>query len=263
MASERISLESTDSDSFWEHIYRYQFAASFVKGARVLDAACGEGYGSAGLLAAGASKLIAIDVSEDACKTAREKYGIEALIGDVTRLPLPDSSVDVVVSFETIEHLENPNTFISECRRVLTSNGTLIISTPDLKVRRPDVNNPYHISEMPESEFFALISKSFRDVKRHYQRALSFHPWSPLMFSGKNFAWRKVRGFHWLQKLIVRGSCPNLSITATKLARKNHVEAITKPTSSWKDQLFNPYLVRDRSFFHGERPVVHIAVATV
>src|SRR5437667_10028853 len=108
---ERMIPESTPAAPFWEHIYRYRFATRFVRGRRVLDIACGEGYGAAALARAGAARVIGIDLSEEACEHARQKYGVDARSGDAHRIPLPDRSVDVIVSFETIEHLNTPAAF--------------------------------------------------------------------------------------------------------------------------------------------------------
>src|ERR1700722_8417852 len=111
---ERMVPESADTLTFWEHIYRYGFALHYVPGKRVLDIACGEGYGAASLQKAGAAQVIGVDVSESACSHARGKYGIDARVGSAEKIPLPDKSVDVVVSFETIEHVRDPGRFLDE-----------------------------------------------------------------------------------------------------------------------------------------------------
>src|SRR5271168_5208728 len=125
---ERMVPESAGAPTFWEHVYRYAFATHFVAGKRVLDIACGEGYGAAALQKAGAARVIGVDVSESACRHACSKYGLDARPGTAEKIPLPDSSVDVIVSFETIEHVPNPIGFLDECARILTPGGRLIIS---------------------------------------------------------------------------------------------------------------------------------------
>src|SRR5437868_8858698 len=95
---ERMVPERAGSETFWEHIYRYRFATGFVRNKRVLDIACGEGYGTAALLQAGAASVIGVDISADVCDHARRKYGIDARPGNALNIPLPGQSVDVVIS---------------------------------------------------------------------------------------------------------------------------------------------------------------------
>src|SRR5438270_1991172 len=152
---ERMVPENSDLFTFWEHVYRYAFASRFVTGKRVLDIACGEGYGAAALQKAGATHVIGVDVCEDACLHARKKYGLDARVGSAEEMPVPDDSVDIVVSFETIEHVRDPKRFLEECARVLAPGGRLVISTPDKDVYtgRLGTRNCHHWTEMTEQEF--------------------------------------------------------------------------------------------------------------
>src|SRR5690349_799341 len=126
--AERMVPENSDLFTFWEHVYRYAFASRFVSGKRVLDIACGEGYGAAALQKAGAAQVIGVDISEAVCLHARNKYGIDARPGTAEQIPLLDRSIDVIVSFETIEHVPDPHRFLDECVRILVPGGRLIIS---------------------------------------------------------------------------------------------------------------------------------------
>src|SRR6476646_11769522 len=119
-----------------EHWHRYAFARSFVGGRRVLDVACGEGYGSA-LLGGVAAHVTGVDIDLRTLAHARAAYAgranVEFIEGSAAALPLPDASVDVVVSFETIEHLpalDQPR-MLAEFARVLSSDGFLILSSPN------------------------------------------------------------------------------------------------------------------------------------
>ena len=131
---ERMIPESAGAGTFWEHIYRYAFACRHVEGKRVLDIACGEGYGSSALQKAGAANVIGVDISESTCAHAREKYRLDARQGRAELIPLHDNCVEVVVSFETIEHVPDPGAFLDECVRVLKPGGIIIISTPNKDV---------------------------------------------------------------------------------------------------------------------------------
>ncbi|MDP1850210.1 MAG: class I SAM-dependent methyltransferase, partial [Solirubrobacteraceae bacterium] len=102
-----------------EHLARYRLAARLAPGRDVLDAACGEGYGSAMLAAAGAASVVGIDIDAATVAHARERHGIDARQGDVGRLPFDDATFGLVVSFETIEHVAEPERALDEFRRVL------------------------------------------------------------------------------------------------------------------------------------------------
>jgi SAM-dependent methyltransferase len=149
----------------YEHWHRYAWAAEMVVGKRVLDAACGEGYGSH-LLSARAGHVTGLDVSEQAIKHARQRYSRDRLdfdCGDATRLSYADDSFDAVVSFETLEHLEAQDQLLAEFRRVLRPDGFLLISSPDRKTYSDETgyDNPFHVRELYRDEFEALITRHF------------------------------------------------------------------------------------------------------
>lgn len=172
--------EWADQFTFWEHVYRYAFACRFVAGKRVLDIACGEGYGTASLVRAGAASVVGVDISNETCVHAHSRYGIDARVGSAERIPLADASVDVVVSFETIEHVPDPRRFLDECGRALATGGLLVISTPNKDVYSgPGTKpNPFHCSEMTKREFLAALSEKFRSVRLYTQRPRSACWWS-------------------------------------------------------------------------------------
>ena len=162
---------------WYEHWHRYAFVASIVRGLRVLDAACGEGYGSF-LLARAAAQVTGVDISADAVTHARERYPSDNLAfvqGSVTQLPLPDHSVDVVVSFETIEHLAPQREMLAEFRRVLTPAGVLIISSPNRPIYNEagQVENHFHVSELDRAELKALLDPAFPQQAWHAQRVVA------------------------------------------------------------------------------------------
>lgn len=149
-----------------EHVHRYAFAAGLVAGKTVLDIASGEGYGT-NLLAQHAALVYGVDKSAEAVAHARESYAaanIRFLEGEVTAIPLADRTVDVVVSFETIEHLTMHDAMMAECKRVLKAGGTMIISTPDKRYYSdlPGYRNPYHVKELYEADFIDLVGRYFR-----------------------------------------------------------------------------------------------------
>jgi ubiquinone/menaquinone biosynthesis C-methylase UbiE len=150
---------------WYEHVHRYVFARGLVTGRRVLDAACGEGYGSA-LLAASALEVSGVDISEEAVKHARSRYTTDNLdfqVADCTDLPFDDESFDSIVSFETLEHLENQRGLLAEFRRVLAPGGFLLLSSPDKAVYtdRQKNRNEFHVKELYRKELEQLIAEFF------------------------------------------------------------------------------------------------------
>lgn len=164
---------------WYEHVQRYAFATGLVAGKRVLDAACGEGYGSA-LLARSAAAVEGVDVADAAVQHARRRYGsvenLEFHQADVTKLPFPDNHFDRIVSFETLEHLEPQDAMLGEFRRVLRADGALIVSSPDRAVYSDQYgnDNAFHVRELYRDELEALLARHFPAVRLLGQKLL-FH----------------------------------------------------------------------------------------
>lgn len=153
----------------YEHLHRYYAATSMVRGAEVLDLACGEGYGAA-ILANLAARVTGVDIDAGSIYWATEKYAgaysnLAFRQGSATAIPLPSSSFDVVVSFETIEHIDSlmQEQFMQEIKRVLRPGGILLMSTPDKKnyTDRYDHHNTFHVKEFYRDEFAAFIKTHF------------------------------------------------------------------------------------------------------
>ena len=158
---ERLVPEQAEGYSFWEHVYRYRFALGFARGRTILDIACGEGYGTAAL-ATVAHSAIGVDISAETVEHARTRYKIDTRLGSAEAIPITDGAAEVVVSFETIEHLQSPAVFIRECHRVLAPGGQLIISTPNREVYSSGGHhNEFHVKEMSEEEFADVLSPHF------------------------------------------------------------------------------------------------------
>jgi SAM-dependent methyltransferase len=162
---------------WYEHWHRYAFVADLVRGKRVLDAACGEGYGSY-LLARAAAQVTGVDISAGAIAHARERYplaNLEFVPGSVTQLPLADACVDAVISFETIEHLSAQREMLAEFRRVLTADGLLVISSPNRPVYNEAglVENHYHVAELDRAELEHLLAPGFPLQAWYGQRVLA------------------------------------------------------------------------------------------
>jgi len=170
-------LPSCSGEIAYEHWHRYAFARRFVAGKRVLDAACGEGYGSA-LLGAVAADVIGIDIDMATIDRARATYGdgkrTRFIASSCAGLPLPSASIDVVVSFETIEHLAAADqlAMLTEFARVLTPEGLLLMSSPNRRLYSDARNyvNPYHLRELYRDDLGRLLAKRFPAQRWHHQR---------------------------------------------------------------------------------------------
>jgi SAM-dependent methyltransferase len=159
---------------WYEHWHRYAVAAQAATGLRVLDAACGEGYGTA-LLARTAAHVTGVDVDAQAIAHAHERYArgnVEFASGSVAAIPLADASVDLVVSFETVEHLAAQREMLAEFRRVLAPGGALILSSPNRPVYNEAGGEPnhFHVRELDRAELRALLDPLFPQQAWHAQR---------------------------------------------------------------------------------------------
>lgn len=172
---ERFIPGQAMGDIIVEHLQRYITVAELVKGKDVLDSACGEGYGSF-ILSEQAKSVVGIDISADAIANAGNKYIRNNLLykcASIEKLPLADQSVDVVISFETIEHVNETvqNSFLLEIKRVLKPSGMLIMSSPD-KLTYSDLknySNPYHVREFYFDEFKNFLKPYFKNLSFYKQ----------------------------------------------------------------------------------------------
>jgi len=172
---ERVIPGKTPENIFRESQMRYVFAAGYVKGRSVVDVACGAGIGTNHLLSAGATVCYGFDVDVQSIQYAKSAYtACQFDVCDANTLSLADGSVDVVVSFETIEHLASPAAFLSECKRVLRPDGLFICSTPDHSVFRWIPPNPFHLSEMRPDEFLSLVRTMFVGCDLYGQTSLNY-----------------------------------------------------------------------------------------
>jgi GT2 family glycosyltransferase/ubiquinone/menaquinone biosynthesis C-methylase UbiE len=158
-----------------EHLHRYSSILALAKDKIVLDIACGEGYGS-GMLSKHAKQVYGVDINAELIAHASKTYGqknISFLHGSAAAIPLPDQCVDMLVSFETIEHVpaDIQTKFVSEAKRVLKPGGLMIISTPDKKnyTDRYGHHNEFHLKELYEEEFVALLKTGFAYVNLYGQ----------------------------------------------------------------------------------------------
>ncbi len=162
----------------YEQGHRYAFAMELARGRRVLDAACGDGDGAA-LLARTAASVWGLDVAPEAVARARARHAHPRLrfdIGDPTRLDgVAEGSIDLVISFESLERFADQDAVLAAFARVLAPDGLLIVSTPDRRTHTDlaGLENPHHVRELYREEFEALLSRHFARYRLYGQRIVS------------------------------------------------------------------------------------------
>jgi 2-polyprenyl-3-methyl-5-hydroxy-6-metoxy-1,4-benzoquinol methylase len=177
------TLPDVPEENYWyrRHLAVYEWIAARVRGLRVVDLACGEGYGSAALARTAAS-VVGVDANPDAHEHARLRYRAPNLryVRDmVERFREP---CDAVVFLQTIEHVHDPDAVLENVKAMLTPGGTAYVSTPNVLTLAPAgaerSGNPWHLREYRAHEFRALCEAHFAAVELHglyHARRLRVH----------------------------------------------------------------------------------------
>jgi 2-polyprenyl-3-methyl-5-hydroxy-6-metoxy-1,4-benzoquinol methylase len=165
-----------------EHIARYHFASNYVHG-RVLDFACGAGYGSH-IIAKKCKKkvkeVLGVDIDNETIEYARKTYYhplTTYLKEDVTDPLLPEKmgTFDSILSFETIEHVAEEEQFLSNIYHMLKPGGSLILSTPFGQGRGKPSGSPFHVHQLTVNEFTNLF-KEYKEATFYYQKGVLIEP---------------------------------------------------------------------------------------
>jgi SAM-dependent methyltransferase len=177
------TLPDVPAENYWfrRHLAVYEWIAARVPGMRVIDMACGEGYGS-DVLASAATSVVGVDANPEAHEHARLRYRRENLRFERCLVETFSEQADAVVFLQTIEHLTNPGAVLEHFRALVGERGTLFVSTPNVLTLAPDgasrSGNPWHVHEYRVEEFEGLCRAAFPSVQMHglfHARKLRMH----------------------------------------------------------------------------------------
>jgi 2-polyprenyl-3-methyl-5-hydroxy-6-metoxy-1,4-benzoquinol methylase len=231
------TLPDVPEENYWfcRHLAVYNWIAARAAGLRVVDLACGEGYGSA-VLAQTAQSVVGVDANPDAYEHARLKYRAENLVFDRALVGEWAGDVDCVVFLQTIEHIEDPTGLLAHIRGLIEPNGVAYISTPNVLTLAPagaeKSDNPWHIREYRAEEFRALCAGEFESVDLfgvHHARKLAAH-----QFAIERLGWDSVhrrlgiteRFYDWFTPAI---SAHDFTVDPAGLERALDFVAVVRP----------------------------------
>jgi SAM-dependent methyltransferase len=164
------TLPDVPEENYWyrRHLVVYEWIAARTIGRRVVDMACGEGYGSE-VLSRGAASVVGVDANPEAHEHAKLRYVRDNLSFERGMVELWERECDALVFLQTIEHVQDPDAVLRHFRGMLAPDGAAYVSTPNLLTLAPEgaekSDNPWHIKEYRAHEFKALCERSFGRVE--------------------------------------------------------------------------------------------------
>jgi len=178
------TLPDVPEENYWyrRHLVVYEWIAQRVRGLRVVDMACGEGYGSDVLARAGAAGVVGVDANPEAHEHARLRYERAGLRFARAMVETYDEPCDALVFLQTIEHVQDPDAVLERFKTLVGPDGVAYVSTPNLLTLAPPgaqkSGNPWHVKEYRPQEFEALCRAHFGSVTVHglfHARKLALH----------------------------------------------------------------------------------------
>ncbi len=177
------TLPDVPQENYWfrRHLIVYEWIAARVAGLRVIDMACGEGYGSR-VLAGSAASVVGVDANPEAHEHARLRYAGGNLSFERDLIETFSAPADAVVFLQTVEHLSDPEAALAHFRRLVGPGGVVYVSTPNVLTLAPKgaerSDNPWHVREYTASEFLRLCEEQFATVQMlglFHARKLAMH----------------------------------------------------------------------------------------
>jgi SAM-dependent methyltransferase len=163
------TLPDVPEENYWfrRHLAVYEWIGARVHGRRVVDLACGEGYGSA-VLARTAASVVGVDANPEAFAHAAAKYTGDRVGFERNMVELWHGDVDCVVFLQTIEHIPDPDAMLAHIRELIGPTGVAYVSTPNVLTLAPKgaerSGNPWHVREYRPHEYRALCERHFARV---------------------------------------------------------------------------------------------------
>jgi 2-polyprenyl-3-methyl-5-hydroxy-6-metoxy-1,4-benzoquinol methylase len=163
------TLPDVPEENYWfqRHLVVYEWIAARAHGRRIVDLACGEGYGS-GVLGRTARSVVGVDANPDAYEHARAKYTSDTVSFERDMIELWQGDVDCVVFLQTIEHVQDPDAVLERVRELIGPSGVAYVSTPNVLTLAPAgaerSGNPWHVREYRPEQYAALCARHFRSV---------------------------------------------------------------------------------------------------
>jgi len=164
------TLPDVPEENYWfrRHLVVYEWIAERVRGKRVVDMACGEGYGS-NVLARTAASVVGVDANPEAHEHARLRYQRPNLRFERDLVETFAEPCDAVVFLQTIEHVQDPDAILEHFKSMLAPGGVAYVSTPNLLTLAPPgaekSDNPWHVKEYRAEEFRSLCEPHFAQVE--------------------------------------------------------------------------------------------------
>ncbi|WP_437881709.1 class I SAM-dependent methyltransferase [Pseudomonas sp. LRF_L74] len=159
-----------DQNTLRIHMERYEFASRHLHGLRILDMACGCGYGTALLAERHPDKQVTgVDIDPDAIAYAQQHYRLPNLTyvcADAQRFG-SEQPFDSIVSLETIEHLPDPYSLTDNYARLLAADGQVIASVP---ITPTLDGNPHHLHDFSRRSFFGLFRRHGLAPREHFEQ---------------------------------------------------------------------------------------------
>jgi SAM-dependent methyltransferase len=161
------TLPDVPEENYWyrRHLVVYEWIADRAHGRKVVDLACGEGYGSA-VLARTAQSVVGVDANPEAFEHARLRY--PEVTFERNMIELWQGDVDCVVFLQTIEHIQDPDAMLEHVRSLIEPDGVAYVSTPNVLTLAPKgaerSGNPWHVREYRPEEYRELCVRHFTQV---------------------------------------------------------------------------------------------------